>query len=426
MSSKLFREEHLGMAGEMHQGKNSEKLTVESCTDEVPTIVGSFFNDFTFPEETEFQAFKHDKQDDYKIHGQNDRLVYDGESAEDDGDDYYVGIFDPKRKTLDLRKANVVLGKVTPKSMRGFKGPAIRQIGVRNTAQRMALGETFGTKKAKAAINNMERNRVDADKLENLELDIVDSVKEKTRQLPTKQEVEKEATEDRIIPIPNVDSTNVEDIYPVNNIIPEKYWTQIRVAPLTSETDPAKRLQLLPYSESAYVNKRLSLLIEQGNSDKLKLLYYASLLFGVYANRRVRDRQTMMLKLHNRPSDTLMDAIVENFTVLSSIQRGKSRDRFFVIDPQREDKILCYLMALIFNIDNYVIELPPLAHELNVKPTKLTSLCRALGAIVKPATVGQAEAFGIPKISASSYKVASLKVPFKLPEISRRGRKGGR
>ena len=415
------------MSGEKRKRESkTTELRVSSYTEDPAVVVGSFFKGLSVPSDIEFDLYKHKKNDEFVIHGENERLDYDGETVEDDNNDYVVALYDPLNKSVDLYKSPFVLSKVTAKSKRSFKGPSIRQAGVRNVTQRNALGEAFGTKKAKAAITNLEKNRIDADKLQEMELDIVDSVKETTQDLPTRKQMEDTVTHDRPTPIANVEATNVEDIYPLYNIIPKREWSYLRVNALFTEEDSKQRLELLPYDKSIYVSKHLAPLISSNNTEKLQLLYYASLLFGVYENRRVKDKQTLMLKLQNKPSEVLVDGILERFTIPRASQFGKSKDRSFVIDPHHEDKLLCYLLAIIFHIDNFMVELPPLAHELNMKPTRLVSLCKALGAVIKSATVAQAEAFGIPKVSASTYKVATLKVPFKLPEMSKRVRKGGR
>ena len=51
--------------------------------------------------------------------------------------------------------------------------------------QRNALGETFGTKKAKAAIRAMERNRVDVDAMKGVAGHLQDRIEENTGSLPT-------------------------------------------------------------------------------------------------------------------------------------------------------------------------------------------------------------------------------------------------
>ncbi|CCE87107.1 Piso0_005646 [Millerozyma farinosa CBS 7064] len=415
------------MSGVKRKGESSTTdLRISSYKDDPNFVVGSFFNGVTIPEKTEFDIYKKKKQEEYVVHGENDRLEYTAESLSDSNNDYYVAVYDPLQKCVDLHKAPFMLGRVMAKSRKTFRGPKVKQQGIRNVEQRNALGQEFGTKKAKAAISSLERNRIDTDKLQDIELDIIDNVKETTSDLPSRNELEVKVTDERPTPLANVDATSVEDVYPVYNIIPENEWSYIRVGSIFSEPDQKKRLEILPFGKSFYVSKQLDNVVKTGDTEKLQLLYYASLLFGVYENRRVKDKQSLMLRLQNKPSEILVDGIIDRFTSSRATQFGKSKDKAFVIDPHNEDKLLCYLLATIFHINNFLVELAPLAHELNMKPSRLVGLCRALGATVKPATAGQAEAFGIPKAAASTYKIASLKVPFKLPEMARRGRRNAR
>lgn len=407
-----------------HKSK-SVSINIDSYSDEPSSIIGTFFNDLTVPNDTKFELFKQKGRDEFLLHGENDRLDYSGETNEDENNEYYIALYDPVRKLVDFHKAPIVQAKVTAKSKRKYSGPSVKQAGARNVDQRNALGKAFGTKKAKAAINNIERNKIDAEKLQDAELDIVDSVKTSTQVLPTKQEIEKVASSNRPIPEPVMDATNVEDIYPIHNIIPKKEWVLLRVGPLLSEPDIKKVQELLPYSKSLYVAKRLPSVLASKNAEKLQLLMYASLLFGVYENRRVKDKQTLMLRLQNKPAEALVDSIMERFTLHRASQFGKSKERSFVIDPHHENKLMCHLIAVLLHIDDFLIEIPPLIHELNMKQTRFTSLCKALGAIVKSPTAAQAEAYGVPKASSASYKIATLKVPFKLPELSKRGRRNG-
>ena len=146
-----------------------------------------------------------------------------------------------------------------------------------------------------------------------------------------------------------------------------------------------------------------------------------SLLLGVYSNRRVSNKVKLLERL-NSPPETLIDGVLDKFTLARPGQFGRSKDRSFFIDPQHEDKLLCYILTIIMHLDNFIVEVSPLAQELNTKPSKIVALFRVLGAIVKGATVAQADAFGIAKSAANTYKIATFKVPFKLPEMVRRGR----
>lgn len=409
------------MSGKRKREAKTTELRVVSYADEPAVTVGSFFNGLSVPSDTEFQLYQNKKNGEFVLHGETETLDYNGRT-EDDCYDYAVALYDPVNKSVELYKSPLIESKVTSRENRVHKGPRVKQAGIRFAEQRKLLGESFGTKKAKSALSNLERNRIDAEKLQDLELDIIDNVKANTIALPSTAEMNRAVTYDRPTPVADEDATNVEDIYPVDNIIPNKEMSFIRVGPLLEEDDEAQRLEILPYGKSSYISKRLGTLVANKNTTKLQLLYYASLLFGVYENRRVKDRATLMTRLQNKPSEVLVDGVLERFTIARASQFGRSKERAFTIDPHHEDKLLCYLLAIIMHIDNFMIELPPLANELNMKPTRLVGLCKALGANVKSATVSQAEAFGIPRTAASTYKVATLKVPFKLPQMTKRGR----
>ncbi|SCW03101.1 LAFE_0G02960g1_1 [Lachancea fermentati] len=408
----------------MGEKRNYTEIEIASFEEEPSVAVGSFFKGFRVPKKTKFELYRNKSSPDkFKIHGENDRIECDGvtDDISVNSSQYVVGVYDPSKKSVQLFKAPVLATKVISKSKKNLAGPDIKQESARAAIMRNALGEAFGTKKAKKAIADLERNRIDSDKLVDAAIDIVDSVKTASKDLPTKEELQHSATQDRTTPVPNLDATDVEQIYPIHNIIPKNEWQLIRVGSLIKELDTEKRLEFFPYAKSSYVSKKSPSLTQSSQIGKLQLLYYLSLLLGVYENRRVNNKAALLERL-NSPPEALVDGILERFTVSRAGQFGRSKDRAFFVDPQREDKLLCYILAIILHLDNFIVEVSPLAQELGLKPSKLVNLFKNLGAIVKGATVAQADAFGIPKSAASTYKIATLKVPFKLPETSRRAR----
>ncbi|CAN3365680.1 DNA-directed RNA polymerase I subunit Rpa49p [Diutina catenulata] len=405
----------------MGKEAKTTEIAVSAYHPEPQAVVGSFFNGLQVPSSVSFDVYAN-KRAEYLLHGETDKLDYNGTSEDQEDNDYFLAVYDPKQKSAEVFAVPVVDAKVTARSKRRYQGPSVRSEGQRIMTQRNALGDAFGTKKAKQAIANMERNRVDAEKLQDIESNIVDNVREATLTLPTREKMAQAVVEDRPTPRADVDATNVVDIYPVSAIIPTRELQAIRVRPIMEEVDTQKQLEMMPFAKSTYLTKHVPQAASQGSSKRMQLLYYVSFLMGVYANRRVRNKAQLMERLNN-PAEVLVDGALVRFTVSKAGTFGTSKDRSFLIDPHHEDKLLCYMLALILHIDNFVVELPPLAHELQMKPTRLVGLFKALGATIKSASVGQAEAFGISKSQAASYKVASLKVPFKLPEMVRRGAK---
>lgn len=407
-------------------GKSSKTTTlkVTSAETDPALAVGAFFNGLEIPKNTAFELYSHPHTEEYVLHGENTTLEYNGDTrGAGDDHDYVVALYDPKLRSVELYKAPLVQTRVASLSSRVHKGPKIKSRGSRHVEQRLALGQEFGTKKAKAAIVSLARNRIDLDRLQDQEMDIVDNVKELTADLPSVQLIQEASAENSVIPPVNVDATNVEDIYAVDGIVPPNELSSIRVGPFLEESDPKARLELMPYAKSAFVAKHLDKFVHNSNEPKLQMLYYASLLMGVYHNRRCKDKASLMEALGNKPAEFLVDGILKRFTAHKRGDMGKAKDRSFFFDTHHEDKLFCHLLALMFHIEGFFLELTPLSKELNLKPSKITTLLRALGAKIRPATVGMAEALGIPKKDASTYKIAELKVPFTPPEmISRRRR----
>lgn len=402
--------------------RSISEVSVSDVHDGPSAVIGSFFKGFRAPRDTKFQLYrKKASKEDFLLHGENDRLEYQGETdSTENAKSCVVGVYDPAKNSIELYKAPILVSKVLPKSTKDLVGPTIKNPEVSGAVLRNALGEAFGTKKAKKAIADMERNRIDSDKLVGSALDIVDTVRAASKALPSREEMRETVSNDRPAPVANVDATDVELIYPIENIIPKYEMSFIRVSHILKETELDKKLESFPFV-SKYITKKVTLFTKPSQTIKLQLLYYLSLLLGVYHNRRIHNKVKLMEKL-NSPPETLVDGILDRFAVLKTGQFGRGKDRSYLIDPYHEDMLLCYMFTIILHLDNFIVEIPPLAQELGLKPSRVVSLFRTLGAIVKGATVSQAEAIGIPKSSAPTYKIATLKVPFKLPEMARRGR----
>lgn len=399
-------------------GKNDIGIT--KFHKDSPIVVGSFFNGLQIPSNTEVDLYQNTKDPNhYLLHGENSTLEYNGVTGGDDDseNEYVVAVYDAKSKQAELFQAPMVHGRVTSLASRVHKGPRIKSKGARVYDQRVSLGQQFGTKKAKAAIANVARNRIDADKLEDMEMDIVDNVKEVTSEMPSRETMEQESSVNRVTPPAHEDATAVEDIYPLHEVVPMRELKSIRVNGLMEESSPEARLDSLPYTKSALLAKKLNQFVVTSNADKLQLLYYVSLLMGVYTHRRAKNKESLMGNLGNKPSELLVDGILDRFTARKIVGVGKSKDKAFFIDTHHEDKLVCYLIVLMMHLDGFMVEMLPLAKDLNMKPSKLNTLLRAIGAYVHPVSVGMAEGLGLSKKEASTYKVAELRVPFKAPQM---------
>lgn len=385
-------------------------ISVSLVSDAPAAVVSTFFAGFE--PQCGFTVFQNSRQPSkHVLHGESDAVIFDGVDADPESD-YYLAVCDEASELAELYEVPVVRTRAHSRKKARYTGPSVRLKDTLRLAQRNALGQEFGTRKAKKSINSVSQNRIEADKLASSEDQIVDSVEAATADLPTLSEVQSGVDAARPTPVANVQATNVEDVYTIESVIPRKEWSAIRVDLLKDSA-----IEFFPYKASRFIKERVE--GKEVLTERMKLLYYALLLMGVYHNRRVKDKQSLTEKLNN-PSEVLVDGVVARFTSLKAGAFGKSKDRSFKIDPFHEDKLLCHLLVLVLHIEGFTVLVPPLAQELGMKPSRLTGLFRALGCGVKGATLGEADRFKVPRASAASYKVARLRVPFKEPLMVRR------
>lgn len=302
---------------------------------------------------------------------------------------------------------------------------AIRQSGVKNWQQRTALGQAFGTKKAKTAINDIERNRLDADMLDGLEHAIVDNVKERTQNMPSSEQRQKAAEAERPIPEYNAETKNVAEIYPLSSIVPEHEYDQI--APIVDQIVEASTggedfetaiANILPFNDSDFINARIEQVISDDSNVKprLQVLVYLSFLRAIYQHRRASSRQKLIEQIGPLPS-TLYDGVLERFTVPRAGRFGQSKERSFVFDPYHIDKLMSFILTLSLHANSFQLDVTPVAHELSVKSSKLITLLRNLGCSSRPLNASEAQARHLSGSQAQSHKIATLEAPLSLPDV---------
>ncbi|KAK9467410.1 RNA polymerase I associated factor, A49-like protein [Lipomyces arxii] len=426
---KKRKHSHIGKDKDKKQHKRTKSNTVDavdkgdgSVNVKLETEVTPFLATFpgvSVPEDTKFQAYKGAKEH-YIVYGQTERMEYEGRNDPDE-DLYYVGVYDPVTKTVELMHAPVM---PTTRTIKAYKKKVIadvKQANVQSRLQRNALGEAFGTKKAKRVISELERNRIEADKLESYAESIVDNIKTATENLPSAEVLKQQQSDERPIPPCVETATELDGIYPIYSIVPKDEFNAIKVSPIFREKDVAKKAALLPFKTSEYINDRIAKIDNENQLPKLKLLYYVSLLIGFYNNRRMSSKKLLLQKL-NYPAETLVNGLIDRFTDVKVGKFGKEKDASFVITPRLEDKLLCYLFAACLRIDEYMVETPVLANELSLRPIKAQELFKALGCKIKACTATQKQVLGLSNAEAANYKLAVLSLPFKLPEVARRRR----
>jgi DNA-directed RNA polymerase I subunit RPA49 len=235
---------------------------------------------------------------------------------------YLVGVHNKRTGTTTLRAAPLHLLTHRVKALKGTKSAPVS--AQEHLQARATLGETFGTKKAKANIRARERNRVDVSAMEGVAEHLQDRIEQSTGALPTQEEAKETADSNRLIPPYDPDAEVPGDVYPLHDIIPEAEWKALSVSAFTAAPSNNDRIALLPYSRSNWINQHLNILFAASvlNKKNLKILYYISTMLAFRnATSRKFERSTVEERLSGVPS-IVIDGLFSRFTESS---RGSTK-----------------------------------------------------------------------------------------------------
>lgn len=169
--------------------------------------------------------------------------------------------------------------------------PSEERIKLRNT-----LGETFGTKKAKAAIRAQERNRVDVDAMKGVAGHLQGRIEENTESLPSKgtcsqlhytscssessfsyfyfpslEEAKAIADSSRLIPPYDQGAGSPHLVYALEDIVPKAELDSISISPFKAAKTEQERRNLLPFSRSNWISHHLGLVFSAPKVNKKDL-----------------------------------------------------------------------------------------------------------------------------------------------------------
>ncbi|OSD00005.1 RNA polymerase I associated factor A49-like protein [Trametes coccinea BRFM310] len=325
------------------------------------------------------------------------------------GCSYMIGVHDKRTNTTTLRPVPLHILTRQVKALKNLR--PIEVSTEERMQQRNNLGETFGTKKAKAAIRARERNRVDIDAMKNVAGHLQDTIMQNTESLPTADEAKAAADSNRLIPPYHADAQSPEQVYDLHDIIPEVEFNALPVSAFKSAKSLQDRIALLPYNRSDWLKLQLKLIYSapKANKTELKLVYYISTMMAFYKNsRNVGDKEALQQRLSSVPS-IVLDGLISRFT---EVERSTNKPK---MTPQTETMLLTYMFALALRVEDYAADVETIAHDLSMPPTKVSNLFKSLGCTIKKLSPNELKERGLPD-SGSETKRAVLKVPLEFPK----------
>ncbi|GAB5589905.1 DNA-directed RNA polymerase I subunit rpa49 [Umbelopsis nana] len=378
----------------------------------------------TFPgtqpaDDTLFDSYKHRSSSDGKrkqriIAGETEKIEFVGKNFGSDSSTdlpcrYVVAVYDKKDNSVTLQEAPVINMHRTVKALKGMKN----QITAHNSflEAKNALGDTFGTKKARQQIKSMERNEV---KAESLAQDVVSTMQQEidvaAQAVPTIAEIQKDQETERPVPPYDATATAPADIYNLDDIISPEELNVVPIKDILKITNLKELQEQLPYTLSEFVNSRiLSIVTSKGKVDRkqVRILVYISYLMAYYQMRPMMagKRDQINTTLYNPPA-AIVDRMLERYT-----SNGRRT-------PMMADKLVCYMMLLCLMVNNYTVIPETLASDLSLKPTKTVNLLKNVGCKVEYLTSVQAQEFGFKGKVRRASLIAPVTFPIarKIPE----------
>ncbi|KAF7297265.1 Rpa49 subunit specific to nuclear RNA polymerase I [Mycena indigotica] len=386
-----------------------------------PVLVN--FPSLSAPSTTPFKCYvkRHKKSDEQLlVVGETDAVEFESNEHEtrrvaDSGCAYLVAIHNKKTSSLTVLPQSLTPHVLT-RTVKALKSipPAPEPSAMEYFKAKTVLGETFGTKKAKAAIKARERNVVDVGAMEGSIGFVMAGIDKGAEGLMTKEGAKVLADNSRPIPPFNAETANQEEVYPLHGIIPEAEWKVLQVAPFYEAGTTTDRRQLLPLRSSDWVNTRVDSTLAAGkNKDRkrtLKIVFYISCMM---AFRREISRKVSREDLSNRLSlvpDSVVDSLVSRF---SQTTRDSTQPRS---TPDLELRLLAHMLALCLHVDSFAVDHTTIAHDLAMPTEKISAICRNLGCKITKLGERERTRLGLPD-SVADEKRAVLTAPVEFPKI---------
>lgn len=288
---------------------------------------------------------------------------------------------------------------------------------------RNALGETFGTKKAKKAIKEAERNQVDVEAMANVAGYIQQDIAENTDILPTRENIKAEADAQRPLPPYDQSGGSLEEVYKISSLISDPEFNSCKVDKLLTAKDASAIAQLLPSGDSVnYIIERLvALKTVKGNKSsrtKVRLLLYMSYLFAF----RTLGRQSRS-KVQERTGapPVIVDGLFSKFTETA---RGSTKSS---MTPFTQAKLLNYILVLTLHVDDNSVDPSQIAKELSMPVQKINESFKSLGCQLVALNLAEREKVNVlnnqrgeeSQDASKSARRATLKIPLEFPQVRR-------
>lgn len=270
-----------------------------------------------------------------------------------------------------------------------------------NYERRTALGEEFGTRKAKKALKSVADNAIMAstDNLGQAENTMLQNVKEVFAKSATKEELQAAVDQVRPVPKGNYNAEHIQDVYIPREIIGSEILNAVPVM----DWQEAVRNNEAVNVPSRFVAHRIArVAANKEDKERLQVLRYLLWVIILWVTTgKGRERGTKTIAKRDKLRELLSPApevVIENI-------RRKFSDNG-VMRKEHMELLMTHCCVFASIIDNFEVNMNDLREDLKLEQKQLAQYFMEVGAQVK-----QSKAGGVMK------HIAKLQLPLVFPKI---------
>ncbi|KAL2015854.1 hypothetical protein VTK56DRAFT_4687 [Thermocarpiscus australiensis] len=317
---------------------------------------------------------------------------------------HYIAVIDPRSGEVEVIQARKMVVRGTVRSKQAAAEAMEERAGKpTHSEMRMELGQTFGTKKAKKAIQAVAEDAMLAEKsrgkLGEEDRALVNTIKDSSQHMATREELQAAVDQARPVPRGNFDAEDIQDVYVPAEIIGAEVLNAI---PVMDWQEKVKKLEPIQVP-SRFVAHRINRVASNEDAvQRLKVMRYLLWVLVFWATtKKGRERGTKNIGRRDELRQALAPApevVIENI-------RRKFSDNG-VMRKAHIDLLMTHCCVFASIIDNFEVNTFDLREDLKLEQKQLNQYFMEIGARIKQSKAGD-------KIN----HIAKLALPLQFPKL---------
>ncbi|KAL2202146.1 hypothetical protein CC79DRAFT_170523 [Sarocladium strictum] len=317
---------------------------------------------------------------------------------------HYIGVYDPRTGKMQVVEAKKMV--VRPQ-VRAKETEAEADLPQKtNFDRRTDLGQAFGTKKAKKALNDMVINAIaptsrDAPKtkVDEAAKAMLSSVGAITSTMASREALQSVVDDAKPVPKANLQAEEIQDVYDPKIIIGEDILNLVPVREWQEAVEHNDSIEV----QSRYVAERVGAIASNPEAiQRLRVLRYAYFVMLFYKASVAKGRGIRKLPHPDKISAALEPAPE---AVINSIRRKFSENG--EMRKFHQELLFTYMCAMTYIIDNFEVDTQHLVKDLSIDQKSLNKFYQEIGGrVVQKAITG----------TKLKRNVAVLTLPLKFPK----------